>query len=217
MSASQRAAAARLRVAEVAAVLVPGDLEQALLDAMVEPRAAKHELPEPVDERLALDERDVLPVAHEVAAERAARLRDPAVGGELDEVVRLLVVEVVRLDQAEADGCRGDALLEVVAVEGEPVAEELEHVVVARRVVRLVHPGPRYPGRVNWRLAFPMAVIVLTVWIVGAAVTRFSLEQMAYLAPVAMLVVGATVGLVLLWVKVVTDSVRRRREGESSG
>ena len=57
-----------------------------------------------------------------------------------------------------------------------------------------------------------MAVIVLTVWIVGAAVTRFSLEQMAYLAPVAMLVVGATVGLVLLWVKVVTDSVRRRRD-----
>jgi hypothetical protein len=32
-----------------------------------------------------------------------------------------------------------------------------------------------------------------------------------------MLVVGATVGLVLLWVKVVTDSLRRRREGESSG
>jgi uncharacterized membrane protein len=62
-----------------------------------------------------------------------------------------------------------------------------------------------------------MAVIVLTVWIVGAAVTRFSLEQMAYLAPIAMLVVGATVGLVLLWVKVVTDSLRRRREGESSG
>ena len=62
-----------------------------------------------------------------------------------------------------------------------------------------------------------MAVIVLTVWIVGAAVTRFSLEQMAYLAPIAMLVVGATVGLVLLWVKVVTESLRRRREGESSG
>jgi uncharacterized membrane protein len=62
-----------------------------------------------------------------------------------------------------------------------------------------------------------MAVIVLAVWLVGAAVTRFSLEQMAYLAPIAMLVVGATVGLVLLWVKVVTDSLRRRREGESSG
>jgi uncharacterized membrane protein len=62
-----------------------------------------------------------------------------------------------------------------------------------------------------------MAVIVVTVWLVGAAVTKFSLEQMAYLAPIAMLVVGATVGLVLLWVKVVTDSLRRRREGESSG
>jgi uncharacterized membrane protein len=70
---------------------------------------------------------------------------------------------------------------------------------------------------VNWRLALPMAVIVVTVWLVGAAVTKFSLEQMAYLAPIAMLVVGATVGLVLLWVKVVTDSLRRRREGESSG
>ena len=69
----------------------------------------------------------------------------------------------------------------------------------------------------NWRLALPMAVIVVTVWLVGAAVTKFSLEQMAYLAPIAMLVVGATVGLVLLWVKVVTDSLRRRREGESSG
>jgi hypothetical protein len=62
-----------------------------------------------------------------------------------------------------------------------------------------------------------MAVIVLTVWLVGAAVTRFSLEQMAYLAPISMLVVGATVGLVLLWVKVVRDSLRQRREGESSG
>ena len=62
-----------------------------------------------------------------------------------------------------------------------------------------------------------MAVIVLTVWLVGAAVTKFTLEQMAYLAPIAMLVVGATVGLVLLWVKVVTESLRRRREGESSG
>jgi hypothetical protein len=46
---------------------------------------------------------------------------------------------------------------------------------------------------------------------VGAAVTKFSLEQMAYLAPIAVLAVGATVGIVLLWVKVVTDSVRRRR------
>jgi hypothetical protein len=59
-----------------------------------------------------------------------------------------------------------------------------------------------------------MAVVVLAIWLVGAAVTRYSLEQMAYYTPIAVLVVGATVGLVLLWVKVVLDSLRRRR-GES--
>jgi len=58
-----------------------------------------------------------------------------------------------------------------------------------------------------------MAVAVLTIWLVGAAVTRYSLENMAYYTPVAVVVVGATVGIVLLWVKVVTDSVRRRRGG----
>jgi hypothetical protein len=56
-----------------------------------------------------------------------------------------------------------------------------------------------------------MAVLVLVIWLVGAAVTKFSLEQMAYFAPIAVVAVGATVGIVLLWVKVVTDSVRRRR------
>jgi hypothetical protein len=56
-----------------------------------------------------------------------------------------------------------------------------------------------------------MAVLVLVIWLVGAAVTRFSLEQVAYFAPIAVVAVGATVGIVLLWVKVVTDSVRRRR------
>src|SRR3990170_325436 len=43
---------------------------------------------EPVDERLALDERDPLPVADDVGAEPAARVRDAAVGGQLDEVGR---------------------------------------------------------------------------------------------------------------------------------
>ena len=47
-----------------------------------------------------------------------------------------------------------------------------------------------------------MAVVVLVV---------FDLETMAYLAPLAVVVVGATVGLVVLWLKVVLDSLRRRR------
>jgi uncharacterized membrane protein len=61
------------------------------------------------------------------------------------------------------------------------------------------------------RLWAVMAVVVLIVWVAGAWVTRYSLEQMAFFTPVAMVVVGATVGIVLLWVKVVSDSLRRRR------
>jgi hypothetical protein len=61
------------------------------------------------------------------------------------------------------------------------------------------------------RLWVAVALAVLAIWLVGAAVTRYSLEQMAYFAPIAVVVVGATVGIVLLWVKVVVDSLRRRR------
>jgi hypothetical protein len=57
-----------------------------------------------------------------------------------------------------------------------------------------------------------MAVVVLAVWLVGAAVTKYTLEQMALFTPIAMVVVGVTIGIVLLWVKVVVDSLRRRRE-----
>ncbi|HEY7732937.1 MAG TPA: hypothetical protein VH950_18815 [Gaiellaceae bacterium] len=64
----------------------------------------------------------------------------------------------------------------------------------------------------NWRLVIPVAVAVVAIWLVGAAITKYSLEEMAYFAPIAVLVVGATVGLVLLWVKVVTQSLRQRRE-----
>ena len=57
-----------------------------------------------------------------------------------------------------------------------------------------------------------MAFAVLAVWLVGAAVTKYSLEQMAYVTPIAVVVVGATIGLVLLWVKIVLDSLHRRGE-----
>ena len=57
-----------------------------------------------------------------------------------------------------------------------------------------------------------MAIVVLGVWLGGAAVTKYSLEQMAFVTPIAVVVVGVTVGLVLLWVKVVVDSIRRRSD-----
>jgi hypothetical protein len=61
------------------------------------------------------------------------------------------------------------------------------------------------------RLWVAMAAAVLAIWLVGAAVTKYSLEEMAIYTPIAVIVVGATIGLVLLWVKVVLDSLRRRR------
>ncbi|MDQ3381139.1 MAG: hypothetical protein M3546_12620 [Actinomycetota bacterium] len=61
------------------------------------------------------------------------------------------------------------------------------------------------------RLWVVMAVVVLLVWLVGAAVTKYTLEQMAYVTPIAVVVLGATFGLILLWVKIVVDALHRRR------
>jgi hypothetical protein len=69
----------------------------------------------------------------------------------------------------------------------------------------------------GWTLWVVMAVVVLGVWLVGAAVTKYTLEQMAYVTPIAVVVVGVTIGLVLLWVKIVLDSLRRRRGEPRSG
>ena len=69
----------------------------------------------------------------------------------------------------------------------------------------------------GWPLWVAMAVVVLAVWLVGAAVTTYTLEQMAYVTPIAVVVVGATIALVLLWVKIVLDSLKRRRGEPRSG
>jgi uncharacterized membrane protein len=57
-----------------------------------------------------------------------------------------------------------------------------------------------------------VALAVLAIWLVGAAVTRYSLEQMAFFAPIAVCVIGATAAVVLLWVKIVLQARRERRE-----
>ena len=64
----------------------------------------------------------------------------------------------------------------------------------------------------NRKLVAVMVVLVLTIWLVGAAVTKYSLEQMAFFAPIAVCVIGATVGVVMLWIKVVLQLRRERRE-----
>ena len=55
-------------------------------------------------------------------------------------------------------------------------------------------------------------VAVLAIWLVGAAVTKYSLEQMAFFAPIAVCVIGATAAVVMLWVKIVLQLRRERRE-----
>ena len=85
---------------------------------------------------------------------------------------------------------------------------------IAVRVSRLSDVNDR-------RLWAVMAVVSsLVIWLAGAAVTKFSLERMAYYTPIAVVVVGATVGLVLLWVKVVSGLSRqppRRAERRPRG
>ena len=56
----------------------------------------------------------------------------------------------------------------------------------------------------------PMIVFVLLVWLVGTWVTKFTLSEMAVYTPIAVLAIGAFVGVILLWVKIVRESVRRR-------
>ncbi len=62
------------------------------------------------------------------------------------------------------------------------------------------------------RLTVAMIGVVLAVWLLGTWITKYSLEEMAILTPIAMVAVGAFAGLVLLWAKVVREALRRRRD-----
>ncbi len=124
-------------IGELGVVLVPDDLERAALHLVIEPRAAEDQLAQPVDERLVVDERHALPVAYEVAPETRERLVDHPLRRQRDEVGDLVLVELGRLDDPELHGRSDDAALEVGGAEREPIAQELDDVVVARGVVRV--------------------------------------------------------------------------------
>ena len=55
-----------------------------------------------------------------------------------------------------------------------------------------------------------MIVFVFLVWLVGTWVTKFTLSEMAVFTPIAVLAIGAFAGVILLWVKIVRESIRRR-------
>ena len=62
------------------------------------------------------------------------------------------------------------------------------------------------------KLVVPMIFVVLAVWLVGTWVTKYSLEQMAIYTPIAIVALGALAGVILLWVKIVRESLRRRSD-----
>ena len=61
----------------------------------------------------------------------------------------------------------------------------------------------------HWRLTIPMTVAMLVLVAVAAAVTKYTLAQTAVLAPVVVVTAGAIAFLVLLWAKVIRESLRR--------
>jgi len=60
-----------------------------------------------------------------------------------------------------------------------------------------------------------MIFVVLAIWLVGTWVTKFSLGEMAVYTPIAVLALGALAAIVLLWVKIISESLRSRRSSES--
>jgi uncharacterized membrane protein YiaA len=63
---------------------------------------------------------------------------------------------------------------------------------------------------VDRRLVIPMIVVVVVVWLVGTWVTKYSLSEMAFFTPIAVAALGLLAGVILLWVKVIRDSLRAR-------
>ena len=62
------------------------------------------------------------------------------------------------------------------------------------------------------RLTLVMVAVVLAIWLIGAAITKYSLGEMAVLTPIALLAIGALAAVIMLWVKVVRDSLRGRSD-----
>ena len=60
------------------------------------------------------------------------------------------------------------------------------------------------------KLVVPMIVAVLAIWLVGTWVTKYSLQEMAIYTPIAVVALGLLAGVVLLWVKIIRESLSRR-------
>lgn len=54
-------------------------------------------------------------------------------------------------------------------------------------------------------------VVVVLVWLVAAAVTKYTLEEVAVLMPAIVILLGITAGILLFWTKLARESRRRER------
>src|SRR3954451_17839611 len=123
-----------LHVVERVALLVVLDVELALLDALVEPRGAEHQPPEPVHEGSLRGAAQLGPAVVDVLAQLGGRVLGIAVDGDVDQILQLLVLQAVGY-QAELQRRLLAALTEVALVEGEAKLSVLEYEVLARFVV----------------------------------------------------------------------------------
>lgn len=64
----------------------------------------------------------------------------------------------------------------------------------------------------NWRAYAAMSAAVIAIWLLGTWVTKYSLSEMAVYTPIAVAALGLLAGVILLWVKIVRDSLRARRD-----
>ncbi|HUH14666.1 MAG TPA: hypothetical protein VML35_02135 [Gaiellaceae bacterium] len=60
------------------------------------------------------------------------------------------------------------------------------------------------------QLVLPMTVVVLAIWLLGTWVTKYSLSEMAIYTPIAIAALGLLAGVILLWVKIIRESIMRR-------
>jgi uncharacterized membrane protein YiaA len=65
---------------------------------------------------------------------------------------------------------------------------------------------------VDGKRVVPMIFVVLAIWLVGTWVTKYSLSEMAVYTPIAVVALGLLAGVILLWVKIVRESLARRRD-----
>src|SRR4051812_40068176 len=128
------AVALGLDVGEGLGVGLEGDVQLALLHALVQPGAAEDQPPQPVHERALGGADQFGPAVVDVLAQAGRGILDLAVDDQVHQVLGFVVGQLAR-HEADLARCLLAALAEVALVEGEPKLPVFEHEVVARGVV----------------------------------------------------------------------------------